>query len=78
MFLLYNRVAQSIANTLAGYNAGAWSFFRDGVANELSSLVESMPGGSKNVTLLKKSMPYINRSMDWVNNAKSFSYYDIE
>lgn len=76
MFLLYNRVAQSIANTLAGYNAGAWSFFRDGVANELSSLVESMPGDSKNVTLLKKSIPYINRSVDWVNNAKSFSYYD--
>ena len=78
MFLLYNKVAQSIANTLAGYNAGAWGFFRDGVANELSSLVESMPGGSKNITLLKKSMPYINRSTDWVNNAKSFSYYDSE
>ena len=78
MFLLYNQVAQSIANTLAGYNAGAWNFFRNEMANELSSLVGTMPTATKSISLLKNNLPYIKRSIDWVNNAKNFSYYSSE
>ena len=76
MDLLYNQVAQSIANTLAGYNSGAWNFFLNEVTNELGGLVEFMKAGPKNVSLLKNNLPYIKDATNKVNNAKNFTYYD--
>lgn len=76
MNLLYNQIAQSIANTLAGYNSGAWNFFLNEVTNELGGLVEFMKAGPKNVSLLKNNLPYIQDSIGKVNNAKNFTYYD--
>ena len=76
MNLLYNQIAQSIANTLAGYNSGAWNFFLNEVTNELGGLVEFMKVGPKNVSLLKNNLPYIQDSIGKVNNAKNFTYYD--
>ena len=76
MNLLYNQIAQSIANTLAGYNSGAWNFFLNEVTNELGGLVEFMKvGQKKNVSLLKNNLPYIQDSIGKVNNAKNFTYY---
>ena len=75
MNLLYNQIAQSIANTLAGYNSGAWNFFLNEVTNELGGLVEFMKAGPKNVSLLKNNLPYIQDSIGKVNNAKNFTYY---
>ena len=64
MNLLYNQIAQSIANTLAGYNSGAWNFFLNEVTNELGGLVEFMKvGQKKNVSLLKNNLLYIKKSM---------------
>ena len=76
MNLLYNQIAQSIANTLAGYNSGAWNFFLNEVTNELGGLVEFMKAGPKNVSLLKNNLPYIQDSIGKVNNAKNFTYYN--
>ena len=73
---LYNQIAQSIANTLAGYNSGAWNFFLNEVTNELGGLVEFMKAGPKNVSLLKNNLPYIQDSIGKVNNAKNFTYYN--
>ena len=76
MNLLYNQIAQSIANTLAGYNSGAWNFFLNEVTNELGGLVEFMKAGPKNVSLLKNNLPYIQDSIGKVNKAKNFTYYN--
>ena len=76
MNLLYNQIAQSIANTLAGYNSGAWNFFLNEVTNELGGLVEFMKAGPKNVSLLKNNLLYIKKSMLDVKTSDRFAYYN--
>ena len=73
---LYNQIAQSIANTLAGYNSGAWNFFLNEVTNELGGLVEFMKVGPKNVSLLKNNVLYIKKSMLDVKTSDRFAYYN--